>query len=164
MARRHALGLDPRPDPTPVPAGDLPLIKVVGVSGSGKSTLVRGLRNAGYHARPISQEHSNVPTLWQQFEQATLLIYLNVSLEGQRTRRPDVTWSHAARQDEVRRLIHAWEHADLRIDTTHLASKAVLEVALTFLENKRTRHAPGPLEAIPATGSAHAGPSTPGSA
>lgn len=161
MAPRRARKIEPRPEPAPVPSGDLPLIKVVGVSGSGKSTLVRGLRRAGYHARPISQEHSNVPTLWQQFEQATLLIYLNVSLEGQRTRRPDVTWSQTARQDEVRRLMHAWEHADLRIDTTHLSPASVLEVALTFLANQRIRNAPGPLEGIPATGSAHPGSSDP---
>lgn len=161
---RRARKQDATPVPTPVPPGDLPLIKVVGVSASGKSTLVQGLRRAGYHAHPISQEHSSVPTLWQQFEPAVLLIYLNVSLEGQRSRRPDVTWSQTARQDEVRRLMHAWEHADLRIDTTHLSSASVLEVALTFLANQRIRHAPGPLEGIPATGSARSGSYDPKSA
>ena len=48
---------------------ELPLIKVVGISASGKSTLVKALRQRGYRARPVSQEHSNVPSLWQQFEE-----------------------------------------------------------------------------------------------
>src|SRR4051794_16737319 len=84
----------------PVPARPLPIIKVVGISGSGKSTLVAALRAQGYDARPVSQEHSQVPNLWQQFERSTYLIYLYASLEVQQRRRQDVTWTAAAHQEE----------------------------------------------------------------
>src|SRR5262245_17548395 len=87
-----------------LPARPLPIIKVVGISGSGKSTLVRGLRAAGYDARPVSQEHSNVPTLWQQFERTTYLIYLYTSLGAQQRRRQEVTWTKDAHHEEMRRL------------------------------------------------------------
>ena len=46
----------------------LPVIKVVGVSAGGKSTLVRALREHGYDARAVSQEHSHSATLWKQFD------------------------------------------------------------------------------------------------
>jgi hypothetical protein len=134
------------------PAQPLPVIKVVGISGSGKSTLVCALRARGYEARPISQEHSNVPDLWQQFGPTAYLIYLNASLENQQARRQDVNWSAAAHQEEVRRLAHAREHADLRIDTAALSPTGVYEVARAFLTRQRVRHADHPLDPLPATG------------
>ena len=83
----------PLPEPTqPEDWKRLPLNKVVGVSASGKSTLVAGLRQAGYYARPVSQEHSHLPDLWQQFDRGRVLIYLDNDLESQRQRRPDVSW------------------------------------------------------------------------
>jgi RNase adaptor protein for sRNA GlmZ degradation len=140
------------------PAKPLPLIKVVGISGSGKSTLVSALRANGYDARPVSQEHSHVPNLWEQFDRAAYLIYLNASLEEQEDRRQDVTWSAAAHQEEVRRLTHARDHADLRIDTAGLTPGGVHKVALSFLIRHRVRHADHPLEALPSTGSASMAP------
>jgi RNase adaptor protein for sRNA GlmZ degradation len=138
----------------PPPAKPLPVIKVVGISGSGKSTLVRALRAAGYDARPVSQEHSNVPTLWQQFDRPAYLIFLNASVDNQNTRRQDVTWSSDAHQEEARRLAHAREHADLRIDTGDLTPQGVYNVAKSFLTRKRVRHANAPLPPLPPTGSA----------
>jgi ABC-type glutathione transport system ATPase component len=144
-------------DPSDLPpraTRPLPIIKVVGISGSGKSTLTRALRAAGYDARSVSQEHSNVPSLWQQFDRPTYLIYLSASLEDQQARRQDVTWSTAAHQEEIRRLAHAREHADLRIDTGKLTAADVYKVALSYLTRQRVRHADQPLPALPATGSA----------
>lgn len=132
----------------------LPLIKVVGVSASGKSTLVAGLRQAGYHARPVSQEHSHLADLWQQFETPRVLIYLDNDLENQQRRRPDVTWDQQNLQVEQERLAHARQHADLHINTTNLGSEAVLQIALAFLQHKKIRRAPDPLPAVAATGSA----------
>jgi hypothetical protein len=131
----------------------LPLIKVVGVSASGKSTLVAGLRQAGYDARPVSQEHSNVPDLWRQFEPPRYLIYLSVSLDSQQLRRPDVTWTASNRRTEEARLAHAREHADLRIDTTHFSARDVLRLACTDLRRRRISHAAVPLAPVLATGS-----------
>ncbi|MCB0062014.1 MAG: hypothetical protein KDE19_07860 [Caldilineaceae bacterium] len=133
---------------------DLPLIKVVGISAGGKSTLVRALRQRGYQARPVSQEHSNVPTLWEQFDRPRLLLYLDIDLETQRARRPDVTWNKEWLVEERERLAHARDHADLIIDARHQSPEAVLQIALTFLQNKQIRHAPEPLPPIAPTGSA----------
>lgn len=130
----------------------LPVVKVVGVSAAGKSTLVAALRAAGYDARPISQEHANVPELWRQFEVPRALIYLDVSLDAQRARRSDVTWSEAARTEEVRRLTQAREHADLVINTSALAPATVLEMVLSWLRAQKVRCAPAPLPPIAATG------------
>jgi RNase adaptor protein for sRNA GlmZ degradation len=128
------------------PPARLTLIKVVGVSASGKSTLVDGLRKAGYDARPVSQEHSDVADLWRRFDSAKLLLFLDVSLHAQRARREDVTWTATARSAEQRRLAHAREHADLIINTSSMAPESVLEVALAFV---RSRGARGAGEALP---------------
>jgi hypothetical protein len=137
-----------------VEPASLPVIKVVGLSGSGKSTLVQGLREAGYMARPVSQEHSSVPDLWAQFDRTAVLIYLSVSLEEQVRRRPEVSWTAAAWEEEEARLAHAKEHADLRIDTSALNAKQVLLLALVYLRYHRLAHSPTPLPPLPATGSA----------
>lgn len=118
----------------------LPQIKVVGVSGSGKSTLVRGLRAAGYEARPVSQEHSGVPTLWKEMGMPRVLIYLDVTLDAQRARRQDVSWSEAARTVEVDRLADAHANADLRIDTTTQTPQEICAIVLAWLKTQRIRH------------------------
>lgn len=128
------------------PPARLTLIKVVGVSASGKSTLVAGLRKAGFDARPVSQEHSDVADLWRRFDSPRLLLFLDVSLDAQRARRGDVTWSATAHSAEQRRLADAREHADLVINTTAMAPESVLEVALAYL---RRRGAHGAGERLP---------------
>lgn len=132
----------------------LPVIKVVGVSASGKSTLVANLRQAGYNARAVSQEHSNVTTLWQQFDRTRVLIYLDASLAIQRQRRPDVSWDAANLQMEQECLIHARDHADVKIDTSALASETVWRIVEAFLQQQRIRQAEQPLPPDNATGSA----------
>jgi len=131
----------------------LPLIKVVGISASGKSTLVKALRRHGYNCRPVSQEHSNVSDLWQQFDAPSILIYLDVDLETQRNRRPDVTWDKSWLREESVRLDHARGHAELKINTAGMTSETVLQIALTFLKNERVRHAEQALPPLNATGS-----------
>jgi len=133
---------------------ELPIIKVVGVSASGKSTLVKHLRQVGYNARPVSQEHSHIPTLWQQFDRPSLLIYLDIDLAAQRQRRPDVSWDEAARTVEQMRLADARANADITINTAHVNAATVFKLALAYLENRGTRHAEQPLPPIAATGSA----------
>ena len=133
-------------------AAKLPVIKVVGVSASGKSTLVAGLRAAGYDAYPVSQEHSNVADLWKQFGMPRVLIYLDVSLEAQKERRPDVTWDAANRNTEVERLAHARDHADLQIDTSHNSAEQVRRIALAYLEGQRVRRADSALPPVSQTG------------
>lgn len=130
----------------------LPVIKVVGVSAGGKSTLVRLLRERGYDARAISQEHSQVATLWKQFEVPRVLIYLDTTLEAQRLRRPDGEWTAAVLAEERRRLHNAYAEADLRINSAQLGSEEVLAMTLAYLRAKRIRHASEPLSEATATG------------
>ncbi|MEM7128047.1 MAG: hypothetical protein AAF702_17060 [Chloroflexota bacterium] len=105
-----------------------PPIKVVGISASGKSTVVRTLRELGYNAVPVSQEHSEIPYLWELYGMPRYLIYLSISLSEQRRRRPDVTWSKRVYRAETLRLLHARDHANLRIDTSFLAAHSVLSI------------------------------------
>lgn len=133
---------------------ELPLIKVVGISASGKSTLVRALRTHGYRARPVSQEHSNVPWLWQQFDKPAILIHLDIDLEAQKKRRPDVNWDRRTLREERARLAMAQGNADLKIDTSGLGAETVLQIALTFLRKEKVRHADHALPPLKITGSA----------
>jgi hypothetical protein len=135
----------------------LPLIKVVGISASGKSTLVNALREGGFNARPVSQEHSDVADLWKQFGFPRILIYLDNDLEGQRQRRPDVEWDAANLAQEHDRLRNAREHADLRINTATLTAAQVRELAVAFLIANRIRRAQSPLPSIPRTGASRSG-------
>lgn len=130
----------------------LPLIKVVGVSASGKSTLVSALRAAGWNARPVSQEHSDVQDLWKQFGFPQILIFLDADLAGQQARRPDVSWDAATLAEERRRLRLAYEHADLRINTSNLSAGQVQEMVTAFLITRAVRRSASPLPPLPRTG------------
>ena len=109
-----------------------PLVAVVGPCGAGKSLLVKALRELGYNAREVLQEHSYVPTMWQRITQPDLLVYLDVSDGVARQRRP--TDAPAGWWDELaRRLRHAREHADFYLRTDDLTPEDVLEGVLAFL-------------------------------
>lgn len=111
-----------------------PLIAVVGVCASGKSTLTAGLRGAGWNARPVSQEHSYVPDMWQRLTKPDILIFLDCALETTRRRRqnPDFPdWLYMAERDRLR---HARAHADLYILADSLTPAEVLAQAIAFLE------------------------------
>lgn len=132
---------------------NLDLVKIVGVSAAGKSTLVAGLRQLGYNARPVAQEHSHVPDMWQRIRPPSWLIFLDVDLTSQGKRRPDVSWNELWRRTELKRLAHARSHADLVIDTSHLSPEKVLNQAVNFLRVSSVQAAPGPLAELPRTGS-----------
>ena len=134
----------------------LPIVKVVGVSASGKSTLVKCLRMRGYDARPVSQEHSEVPDLWQRFDRPYALIHLSADIRAQKRRKPDQAWTYAELMREQMRLAHARNAADIRIDTSRLDPERVCEIAVTFLRKIGVRHADSALPSIRATGSAKA--------
>lgn len=108
-------------------------VAVVGPSAAGKSTLVAALRAAGYDGRHVAQEHSYVPDMWQRISKPDALIYLDVSYEVSRQRRPDVTWGPERRDAEVQRLRHARQHADLLLNTDAMTPEAVREEVFEFL-------------------------------
>jgi len=110
-------------------------IAVVGPCASGKSTLVKALRAAGYDARHPAQEHSFVKDMWQRLIDPDVLIYLDLSHEAYRARRPkdNAGPEYLAMQRE--RLSHAREHADLVVETSGMSAEGVREQVLAYLSD-----------------------------
>jgi deoxyadenosine/deoxycytidine kinase len=110
------------------------LVGIVGACSAGKTTLVAGLERHGFKARPIGQEHSYVPSMWQRLTRPSVLIYLEVDYETAQKRRP-LDWTQKEFDEQLHRLRHARLHADLYIDTVPLSIQEVLEQALAFLRS-----------------------------
>lgn len=109
-----------------------PLIGVVGPCAAGKTTLIAGLKENGYEARHIAQEHSYVRNMWERITNPDILIYLDVSYPRTLDRRK-MNWTLEEYEEQIRRLVHAREHATLYIDTDNLSVSEVLERVLQFL-------------------------------
>jgi len=112
---------------------DRPLIGVVGPCGSGKSTLISGLEKHGYRCRHIAQEHSYVQAMWQLISNPDILLYLDCSFENSTSRRK-LNWQLADYEEQLRRLKHAHDNANLIIDTNTLPAEGVLSHALEYLK------------------------------
>lgn len=110
-----------------------PLIGIVGPCAAGKTTLGKGLRACGFNARPILQEHSYVPTMWQRVTRPDILIYLAADLETIRWRRHDPEFPPSLLAQELDRLRHARAHADIVIQTDSLTPDEVLAEAVAGL-------------------------------
>ena len=111
------------------------LIGLVGPCAAGKSTLAAKLRQLGFRARHIAQEHSYVPYMWQRITNPDVLIFLSVSYENT-LRRRSMSWTEAEYQEQLRRLQHAIQHADLVVDTDTLTPDEVLAQVLSFLHKE----------------------------
>jgi len=111
-------------------------IGVVGVCASGKSTLISQLSAAGYEAKHIAQEHSYVPEMWKKISNPDVLIYLEASYPTTLLRRK-IDWSLADWEEQVFRLRHARENADLIIPTDHLNPRQIFSIVEEFLSNLR---------------------------
>jgi deoxyadenosine/deoxycytidine kinase len=108
------------------------LIGVVGPCGSGKSTLIAALEQRGYACRHIAQEHSYVKDMWQRLTHPDLLIFLQASYPVSTARRK-LNWLERDHLEQERRLAHAYEHADLVVNTDPLTADQVREEVLAFL-------------------------------
>ncbi len=109
-------------------------VAVVGPCVSGKSVLVETLRQNGYEARHVAQEHSYVPAMWERIAKPDILIFLDVDYAAAKARRPNITWGPERLQEQATRLKHAREHCDLYVDTSELSVEEVRERVLGFLE------------------------------
>ncbi|MGW8317759.1 MAG: hypothetical protein ACWGPS_00835 [Candidatus Promineifilaceae bacterium] len=109
-------------------------VAVVGACAAGKSTLVRALREAGYDARHVAQEHSYVPNMWQRISRPDALIYLDVAYDVVQKRRLALHLRPEDLAEQKQRLAHARQHCDLFIDTSDLSPDQVRARAFAFLE------------------------------
>ena len=126
--------MPPNPDSPPSPASPpaRPIVGIVGPCCAGKTTLARLLQAQGFNAKPIAQEHSFAPRMWQQIGHADLLVYLDVSHPVALQRRW-MNWQPADLEEQHRRLGHARQHASLYVDTDPLNIEAVQAHVSQFL-------------------------------
>ena len=110
------------------------IIGVVGPCGAGKSSLVAGLRAEGFQVKHIAQEHSYVQDMWKRLSNPDVLIYLDVSYENSIIRRK-LDWTFNEYNEQIRRLRHAREHADLYILTNQLTIQEVLTITLSYINS-----------------------------
>ena len=108
-------------------------VAVVGACASGKSALVTALRQAGYEARHVAQEHSYVPYMWQRISQPDVLVYLDVDYQSIKTRRPRLNFKPEHLVEQNRRLAHARQNCHLYLDTRKLNLELVRDQTLAFL-------------------------------
>lgn len=106
-----------------------PRVGVVGNCVAGKSTLVDSLKELGYDAVNIPQEHSVSPRFWRRLK-PDYLIYLSCTLDVAKTRRK-FSWGQERLDQQWQILSDAREHADLCIDTDCLSKADVLKFVLT---------------------------------
>lgn len=111
-----------------------PRLAIVGPCVSGKSELVNALRDAGYEARHVAQEHSYVPEMWQRMARPDALIYLDVDYATAKARRPRIDWGPERLEEQAEKLAHARQHCDLYIDTSTLSRHEVRRRVFRFLE------------------------------
>ena len=108
----------------------------MGVCASGKTTISRLLIDAGYNCRHIAQEHSYVADMWQRLTHPDVLVFLKVSYSNTIKRR-NLNWTEAEYQEQIYRLRHAIDHADLIVDTDRLNVTQVVEKILSFINKNR---------------------------
>jgi deoxyadenosine/deoxycytidine kinase len=110
------------------------LIGVVGPCGAGKSSLVASLSTNGFSVRHIAQEHSYVPDMWKRLTNPDILIFLDVSYENT-IMRCKLDWTSSEYTEQLRRLRHARQYADLYLDTNSMSIQEVREAALAFINS-----------------------------
>ena len=112
-------------------------IVVVGPCASGKSVLVEALRQMGFNAQAVAQEHSYIRRMWAKPE-PTHLIYLDARLDTINGRRGWL-WTHEDLRRQHEQLADARDHADLIIHTDDLSIAQVAERATSFLAEHPVR-------------------------
>lgn len=108
-------------------------VGIVGPCGSGKSTIIAELESRGFPCRHIAQEHSYVKDMWKRISNPDVLVFLQASFPVC-TRRRNLDWNESEYAEQQRRLAHAFEHADLIVDTDPLTPQEVAQRVLDFLE------------------------------
>ncbi len=71
--------------------------------------------------------------MWQIITKPDILIYLNASFPVSTARRK-LNWQKEDHDEQLRRLSHAHQHANLSIDTDDLTPEQVLQKVLDYLK------------------------------
>ena len=108
------------------------LVGVVGPCAAGKTTLITGLKRCGVLCRHIAQEHSYVANMWKRLTNPDVLVYLDVTYPLTIQRR-NLNWTILEYHEQLHRLRHARENADLVISTDDITPEEVLQIVLNFL-------------------------------
>ena len=111
-------------------------VGIVGPCGSGKSTLIAALEARGYTCRHIAQEHSYVKDMWKRISNPDVLIFLDASFPVSTARRK-LNWNESDHAEQLRRLAHARQHADLIVNTDSLVPDEIASRVLEFLDNNK---------------------------
>ncbi len=74
-----------------------------------------------------------MPAMWQRITNPDILIYLNASFPVS-TQRRRLSWQKEDHDEQLRRLAHARQHANLSIDTDNLTPEQVLQQVLAYLK------------------------------
>ena len=118
-------------------------VAVVGPCSAGKSTLLPALQDEGYETRHPAQEHSCAHNMWQRLSNPDILIYLDLSYEQARVRRPHIDGGPQRLEEQHRRLAHARKHCDYYLDTSDLTLQEVREAVFVFLDEWHSRERAG---------------------
>jgi len=119
-------------------ASQKPVIGLVGPCKSGKTTLKRLLVGQGYTVKHIAQEHSYAPQMWKKIADPDVLVFLQVSYQAT-LQRSNLTWFESEYQTQLKRLRHAFEHADLAVDTDDKTPEEIFEIVLDYLDSRNLR-------------------------
>ena len=109
-------------------------IAVVGVCASGKTTLVQGLKDAGFDAYNVAQEHSCIRAFWNKHH-PDILVMIDATLPAIKKRRR-ASWTEERLCVQHERLKDAREHADLYLQTDEFSAAQVLEKVIAFLHER----------------------------
>ncbi len=83
--------------------------------------------------RHIAQEHSYVPDMWKRIAKPDILVYLDVNYQNTLSRK-NLNWTFEEYQEQLRRLAHARDHADLVVDTNPMSEEEVFQTVANFIE------------------------------
>ena len=116
-------------------------IAVVGVCASGKTTLVKGLKDAGYDAYNVAQEHSGIHNFWNKHH-PDILVMIDATIPAIKKRRL-VYWDQERLDVQHKRLADAKAHANLFIQTDAYNADEVREQVIDYIETWKKNQTEG---------------------
>ncbi len=105
--------------------------------------LANALRERGYNAQSMAQEHSFIPGMWRAHGQPNVLIYLDARPATINARLHRDDWTEEAVAEQHARLADARVYCDLYLPTDELSEQQVVARVVAFLEEGWPAGQPG---------------------